>query len=493
MLQVEQLAFSYTDEQTIKPITFSVNKGEVFGILGPNGSGKTTLLKLLAKTLTPTSGSITINNRSITDFTNKEFAQSVAVLPQITDTAFSYTVKETIKMGRYAHQTGLFSTWSTADEEVVQEVLKDTGLVRLQHKGIQQLSGGEQQRVFLARALVQQPDLLLLDEPTNHLDVSYQINLFDGLLKLKREKRLTVIAIFHDLNLASLYCDRVLLLHEGQLASIGTPKQIMQSTLLEEIYKTAIIRKDHPELAKPILGLLPRPIGEENGSVIEQLSVIHRPEYTVIHSKHDFKTLSSALIGDGFRWSHTFVNRHVDATYVCSDAKVEMNHYLETNGIDSSNTVAMMTAVNLEDVVIQRVENSAGAFFVMVTAGTGNAIDASRALDHEIPILHPGTINIFILLEAKLTEAAFVQVLTTATEAKAKALASLQVIDPVTGTVATGTSTDSICIAASQTGIEYEYGGPLTPIGRQIGNMVAEATKKAISHYKKRRKDQSYD
>jgi iron complex transport system ATP-binding protein len=487
MIHVDELTFSYNNEQTIKPITFSVNKGEVFGILGPNGSGKTTLLKLLAKTLSPTGGSITIKNQPISAFSNKEFAKSVAVLPQVTDTAFSYTVKETIKMGRYAHQTGLFSTWSPKDEQVLQGVLRETSLERLQNKGFQQLSGGEQQRVFLARALVQEPELLLLDEPTNHLDVSYQISLFDGLVKLRREKQLTVLAIFHDLNLASLYCDRILLLHEGNLVSLGTPKQIMQSSILEKVYQTGIIRKDHPELARPIIGLLPEKEENANESIINQMHVENTSTHTIVQSGHDFKTLSSAIIGEGFGWSHTFVNRHVDLNYICSDAKAEMYEYLLNHGIDSSNTVAMMTAVQLKDAVIKKEINEAGAFFVMVTAGTGNAIDASYAYQHEIPILKPGTINTFILIEAKLTEAAFVQVLTTATEAKAKALATLNVMDQVTHTVATGTSTDSICIAATQTGLEYEYGGPLTPIGRQIGKMVADATIQAIQNYKNRK------
>ncbi|WP_246942289.1 adenosylcobinamide amidohydrolase [Bacillus pinisoli] len=487
MINIEGLTFSYHHDQTIKPISFSIEKGEFFGILGPNGSGKTTLLKLLSRTLSPSGGCITINHRSISDFSNKEFAKTVAVLPQVTDTAFSYSVKETVQMGRYAHQTGLFSNWSQHDENIVQEVLEETSLIHLQDKGIGELSGGEQQRVFLARALAQQPDLLLLDEPTNHLDISYQIGLLDGLMRLRREKKLTVISIFHDLNLASLYCDRVLLLHEGKLVSLGTPKQIMQSNLLERIYDTAIIRKEHPELAKPMIGLLPEIEKSSRQSVIDRLQIEHQSSHIVIQSDHEFKTLSSAVIGDGFGWSHTFVNRHVDLHYQCDDAKEEMKTYLKTNGLDVTNTVGMMTAVQLQDVVIEQTETQAGAFMVMVTAGTGNAIDASNAWQHELPNLQPGTINTFILIEAKLTEAAFVQVLSTATEAKTRALSTLKIMDPITGTMATGTSTDSICIAASQTGIGFEYGGPLTPIGRQVGKMVASATHQAIMNYLNRK------
>jgi iron complex transport system ATP-binding protein len=487
MMQVEELSFSYTNEKTIKPISFSVNKGEVFGILGPNGSGKTTLLKLLARTLTPSNGHISMNGRSLSAFSSKEFAQKVAVLPQLVDTTFSYSVKETIKMGRYAHQSGLFSTWSSNDEQIFQQVLHETSLQHLQHKGLQELSGGEQQRVFLARALAQQPQLLLLDEPTNHLDVSYQISLFDGLANLKREQQLTVVAIFHDLNLASLYCDRILLLHEGSIAALGHPKQVMQSSILEKVYDTSIVRKEHPEVAKPMIGLIPEQGDTESRSLLEQLQIKSTRDHIVIRSENELKTLSSALIGDGFRWSNTFVNRHVHLHYECADARSEMTDYLVKHNIDPSNTVGMMTAVQLGDAVIKQEATLDGAVLVMVTAGTGNAIDSSHAFKHEFTPTKPGTINIFILLEAKLTEAAFVQVLTTATEAKTKALSVEKILDFTTNSIATGTSTDSICVAATQTANEYEYGGPLTQIGKRVGKMVFEATTEAIQNDKHRK------
>jgi iron complex transport system ATP-binding protein len=487
MIQVEDLGFSYTNEHTIKPLSFSVNKGEVFGILGPNGSGKTTLLKLLARTLAPSNGFINMNGKPLSAFSNKEFAQMVAVLPQLVDTTFSYSVIETIKMGRYAHQSGLFSTWSSSDEQILQVVLQETSLQHLQHKGLQELSGGEQQRVFLARALAQQPQLLLLDEPTNHLDVSYQISLFDGLAKLKREQQLTVVAIFHDLNLASLYCDQILLLHEGSIVASGHPKQVMQSTILEKVYETSIVRKEHPEVAKPMIGLLPEKMDTGCKYLLEQLRVESTQEHIVIRSENEFKTLSSALIGDGFRWSNTFINRHVPLNYECGDARGEMTDYLVEHNIDPSNTVGMMTAVQLKDAVFKQEATQNTSILVMVTAGTGNAIDSSRAFEHEFKPTKPGTINIFILLEGKLTEAAFVQVLTTATEAKTKALSVEKILDLTTNSIATGTSTDCICVAATQTANEYEYGGPLTQIGKQVGKMVFEATIEAIQNYKQRK------
>jgi iron complex transport system ATP-binding protein len=489
VITVKDVAFSYVDECTLRDITFSVNKGEVFGVLGPNGSGKTTLLKLLARTFLPTNGEILLNERSLHSFSNKEYAKQVAVLPQLMDTTFSYSVKETVMMGRYAHQSGLFPTWSEKDEQVVQKALQDTSIVHLQNKGLQELSGGEQQRVFLARALAGQPQLLLLDEPTNHLDVSYQINLFDRLRNWKRERNLTVIAIFHDLNLASLYCDRILLLHHGQIVSLGVPKEIMQAPLLEKVYNTTIVRKEHPEVARPFIGLVPELENEQSRSIIENIAVDSSKDRITLTSPSEFKTLSSALIGGGFHWSNTFVNRHVGMDYQCDDAAAEMTRYLLENNLNPSNTIGMMTAVNLQDAVIKKETFPEGTIMVMVTAGTGNAVDSSNAFEHHFTPTKPGTINIFVLIEAKLTEAAFVQVLTTATEAKTKALSVEKIVDQTTNHIATGTSTDSICIAATQTAVPYEYGGPLTPIGKWVGKLVFEATSESIQKYKKRKLD----
>ncbi|MFZ3588597.1 adenosylcobinamide amidohydrolase [Bacillus sp. DJP31] len=487
MIQVEGLTFSYSNETTLHSLSFEINKGEIFGILGPNGSGKTTLLKLLSRTLASPAGVISINGKQLSSFSNKEYAQMVGVLPQLVDSTFSYSVIETVKMGRYAHQSGFFPTWSNEDEQIVQSALQETSLQHLQNKSLQELSGGELQRVFLARALTQQPQLLLLDEPTNHLDVSHQMSLFDGLTKWKREKQLTVVAIFHDLNLASLYCDRIMLLQGGKIAQLGTPKQVMQSAILERVYDTAIVRKEHPEVAKPMIGLIPEKEEIDVLAILDELIITSTENHIIIHSGVEMKALSSSLIGGGIRWCNTFVNRHVDLHYACEDAKTEMTEYLVTNEIDPSNTVGMMTAVCLEDVVMKKEKHPEGTVFVMVTAGTGNAIDSAHAYQHEYIPSNPGTINIFVLVQAKLTDAAFVQILTTATEAKTRAIFEEKIIDVTTKNAATGTSTDSICIAATQTSISYEYGGPLTPIGKWVGKLVYEATREAIQNYKQRK------
>lgn len=193
MLNVQHVSGGYATEPILHDISFEVKKGDLFGILGPNGSGKTTLLKMISRILPIQSGKIEIAGKDLQSLSAKQLAQTVAVLSQHTADSFSYTVKETVSLGRYAHQKGWFQTWSAYDEEIVQKVMVQTGVSLLQNKNIQELSGGEKQRVFLAQALAQEPEILLLDEPTNHLDLSYQKELLDLLKQWTIEKQLTVI------------------------------------------------------------------------------------------------------------------------------------------------------------------------------------------------------------------------------------------------------------------------------------------------------------
>ena len=166
----------------------------MFGILGPNGSGKTTLLQMMSGILPYHSGEIKLKEKRLQDYRVKELARVIAVLPQHSTQAFSYTVKETVSLGRYAHQKGFLQSWSIEDEEIVQKVMEQTGVTQFQHIPFEQLSGGERQRVLLAQALAQEPEILFLDEPTNHLDLSYQKELLDLMKRWTKEKDLTVIS-----------------------------------------------------------------------------------------------------------------------------------------------------------------------------------------------------------------------------------------------------------------------------------------------------------
>jgi iron complex transport system ATP-binding protein len=488
MLQVKDVSYRYHSEKVLEDITFTVEKGELFGILGPNGSGKTTLLKLLSKELLPQYGTILLNGKILSNYSQKELAQMVAVLPQTAETSFGYTVQETVELGRYAHQSSLFPKWTVEDERAVTEALQQVDLWEKRDKGVDSLSGGERQRVYLARALAQKPNMLLLDEPTNHMDISHQMKLLDTLKRWTKEKQLTVIAIFHDINLASLYCDRVLLLDKGKMIGVNKPRDLVEEKTMQEVFQTAVKRQEHPTVPKPLIMFLPNieAFGEQCGDIRDKVTVKANDEMITIKTIHPFKVFSSALVGAGFQWATHFVNRHVPKDYRCDDACEEMKQYLRIHNFDIHRTIGMMTAVRLEDGVYIHMKEERFSLLTVVTAGVGNAVDISKAWEREMIVQEPGTINMMIFIDGHLTEAAYAQAMMTATEAKVKALFDEQIIDSETGTMATGTSTDCIAIAATQKGYYFEYAGTITSIGKVIGRSVYEATRQAIQKYKQK-------
>lgn len=489
VLEVNNVSYRYQRNQVLHDVTFTVTEGEIFGILGPNGSGKTTLLKLLSKELPLQSGSIVVNGRPLRSFSQKEWARFAAVLPQITDAAFGYTVKETVELGRYAHQNGLFPTWTEEDEQAVKTAIEEVGLTEKVEEGIDRLSGGERQRVYLARALAQQPRLLLLDEPTNHMDITQQIKLLDQLVRWAKEKALTIVAIFHDINIASLYCDRLLMLKRGEVVALGTPEELMEPERLNSVFQAQVSRQAHPTVSKPLMAFLRKwefPI-LQHGGLRERFTWTTMKDCIAITASAPLKVLSSALIGSGFQWATHFVNRQVPKDYDCEDAETEMKHYLRRHGFPVQQTIGMMTAVSIEDAVCTYENGDAFSVWAVVTAGVGNAVDAAQAWKRAHFDQKIGTINIMVFIDGILTEAAYVQAIMTATEAKTKALYDEKIIDSETNTYATGTSTDCIAVAATQTGVTFPYAGTITPLGKAIGRTVYEATKKALRRYQQRR------
>jgi iron complex transport system ATP-binding protein len=484
MIDVFQVSGGYSNHSILKDISFKVKKGELFGIIGPNGSGKTTLLKCISGTLPLQSGEIKLNDRSITAYSTKEFAKFVAVLPQLTQQTFGYTVKETVSLGRYAHQSGWFHTFSEEDEKIVQEAMGMTGVKEFENDPIDMLSGGERQRVFLAQALAQKPEILILDEPTNHLDLSYQKELLDLLKSWTKEKGLTVISVFHDLNLAGLYCDQLLLLHKGNMEIHHHPDEVLKQDRIQTIYRTEIEKYPHPKVPKPQMMLVPQRMNSHDFVIHEGHLDISKERIT-LKAPIPLRSMSSGVTGAGIGWYHTFVNRHVEKDYHCRDFKREMTEYLKNNGFDPSGTVGMMTAVQLEDVSVKFLEEEGFSVLIVVTAGVSNAVDATNE-NRPAFIPSPGTINIWVFVNGEMTEEAFIQCIMTVTEAKVKAIQERKIIDPETGTLATGTSTDSILIAATQTGTVLPFGGTITPLGRLVGNGVYHCMNEALTNYFKR-------
>ncbi len=222
ILELERISFKYGEKRVLQDVTLTVEKGEFFGILGPNGSGKSTLLNLIDGIRLPCEGEIRLKGIAPGKMQRKDVARLVAVVPQEASWVFPLTVEEVVLMGRTPH-IGRFAFESERDLAVARSAMDATDVLCLASRLMEALSGGERQQVLIARALAQEPEVILLDEPTSSLDIAHQIRTFDLIRSLSRSAGLTVVSVTHDMNLASLYCDRIALLEEGRLHSLGRP------------------------------------------------------------------------------------------------------------------------------------------------------------------------------------------------------------------------------------------------------------------------------
>lgn len=257
MIAARNLCGGYTHIPVIHDISFSIRKGETVGIIGPNGSGKSTLLRLISRILCPEKGEVLLENRNIRTFPLKEFCRKVAFVGQETPTEFSFSSREIVAMGRIPYLRRL-EPENQNDKDAIAEAMRLTDVLELAEREIQTLSAGEYQRVILARALAQKTELILLDEPTSHLDIGHQVQFLDLLRMLNRRHCVTIAMVIHDLNLASEYCDRLILLHEGRIFQTGTPEDILTYQNLETVYKTVVVVRKNPVSQKPYIVLVPR-------------------------------------------------------------------------------------------------------------------------------------------------------------------------------------------------------------------------------------------
>lgn len=240
MLRIENVRCGYDENEVIKGVSFHVKKGEKVCIIGPNGCGKTTLLKAIAG-LIKSEGEIYLSGIPIRKMKRAEIASKVAMLRQNESVYFSYTVYETVLLGRYLHMKGgIFGGPSKYDRDIVLDCLDKVGLLDIKDRQINTLSGGQLQRVFLAKALAQEPSLILLDEPTNHLDLKYQIELMEYLNQWTQKDGHTVIGVMHDINLAMHFADKILLLSDGKIAQYGYINNFVDGRLLEKAYNMDI-------------------------------------------------------------------------------------------------------------------------------------------------------------------------------------------------------------------------------------------------------------
>jgi len=244
-LSVNHMSFSFGEVQVLKDISFEVSPGELMGVMGPNGSGKTTLLRCVTKFLPSEDGMVLVGSKPLNGLTPAEMAKTFAVVPQSSATDFPFTVHDIVMMGRIPHIGSRLSGESKRDIDVVHQAMERTNTVQFAKRIFSELSGGEKQRVIIARAIAQKPKVLLLDEPTAYLDISGQIEIMDLLKKLNREEGITTIAVLHDVNLAARYCDRIALLNQGRLEAIGTPKEVLNPETIQSVYGVDVsVRRD---------------------------------------------------------------------------------------------------------------------------------------------------------------------------------------------------------------------------------------------------------
>lgn len=255
MLEIQNLTCGYDGKEIIKDVSFSVKKGDFIGIIGPNGVGKTTLFRALTGILRPFKGEVIYNNTPIRKIPLRRFACEVATIPQFIEIPFGFTAEEFVFLGRFPH-LGRFRSPRPEDFRITEEALALTDTRQLRLKKIFELSGGERQRIILAQGFAQKPKLLLLDEPTAHLDITHQVWIMDILKKLNKEQNLTVVLTLHDLNLASEYCQQLILLDNGKISKKGGPEEVLTYQNIEEVYKTVVVVEKNPISGKPYVLLV---------------------------------------------------------------------------------------------------------------------------------------------------------------------------------------------------------------------------------------------
>ena len=250
MVSCKNLKVGYEEKIIIENLSLNIKKGEVVSIIGPNGCGKSTLLKSLSRMIKPISGDIYIQNENIKSLKSKTISQKVCLLSQHNDAPGDLTVEELVYFGRIPHKKW-YESKSKSDEELVNWAIENTGLTRYKNTPISSLSGGERQRAYIAQALCQKPDVLLLDEPTTYLDISCQLELMELVREINEKLNITIVMVLHELNQASKYSDRLVIMKSGEIVSDGCPKEIINKETIKKVYNIDCDIDNDPISNKP--------------------------------------------------------------------------------------------------------------------------------------------------------------------------------------------------------------------------------------------------
>ncbi len=254
-IELKEVGFAYNKKDVIKELNLTCQEGEFIGVIGPNGAGKSTLLKLLCGILKPRKGKIFLYEKDIGDMGHREIARLIGFVPQETHFTLNFPVEDVVSMGRFPYLNP-FQRLSRQDREAIEKAINQATITEYRNRPVNSLSSGERQRVVIARALAQQPKILLLDEPTSHLDLHHQYRIMELLDDLNK-KGMTIIIVNHDLNLASLFCGRLVLLNKGTIWATGSAREIINTRTLREVYKTTVQVIEHPQTGIPQI-IIPR-------------------------------------------------------------------------------------------------------------------------------------------------------------------------------------------------------------------------------------------
>jgi len=254
MLEITNLSAGYDDGFVVHDVSLTIEPGEFVAILGRNGSGKSTLIKAIQNLLGNVRGRVVSDGEDVFRMSPRRLAAKIAYVPQLADPIFEYAVEEIVLMGRFARQ-GRLEKASGADAAAVDEALRLTEVGSLRTKRLSQLSGGERQRVFIARALAQDTPLLLLDEPSLHLDINYQAEVYGILKGLQREKKKTILAAEHNVNLAAAYAERLIFLKNGAVAAEGTPEETVTAANIRGIFGAEVDIRENARTGLPEISL----------------------------------------------------------------------------------------------------------------------------------------------------------------------------------------------------------------------------------------------
>ncbi len=247
IISIKNLTWGYSNSFSLNDVSFSIPEDSRIGIMGPNGAGKSTIIKLILKILNPPKDSIFLEDIDIFNLRQPIIAKHISYVPQLPSSPEGFTTEEIIRMSRYVHGSG----FTKEDDRIIASVLKRLSLEEMRSRSVSSVSGGEFQRVLLARALAQQTELVILDEPTNHLDLTHTLNILDLLKQEQKQRSISILAVFHDINFALDFCDYIIILKEGSVITILPPEELLETTILEEVYNLGFTRIKNPVSSSP--------------------------------------------------------------------------------------------------------------------------------------------------------------------------------------------------------------------------------------------------